>query len=215
MLGQLQANLGKHLVVELVNGRKVSGTLVEANDQFIRMESEEGLATIPYGAIQVIWENMNRSINEENMDFIAGQMSKEGESRINCSAFSGFTCLNQYICLPPDFCAGTFACPGVYSPNQPQGGCTFNFIPGCTFNFTPGCTFFFNQPCDFRFYQPCGFRFHFQPCGFQFSQPCFVPFQQPCTFHFGSQCTAPGGFSCPGQAFIGIVSQDVKEEKKE
>ncbi|GAB6179842.1 hypothetical protein JCM14036_11610 [Desulfotomaculum defluvii] len=207
MLDQLQANLGKHLVVELVNGRKVSGTLVEANDRFIRMESEEGMGTIPYSAIQVIWENMNHTLNEENMDFIANQMRKEEESRISCTAVSGFICQNQYYCLPPDYCAYTFACPGIYSPSQPQGGCTYFF--------TPGCTYFFNQPCGFQFYQPCGFRFYFQPCGFRFTQPCYVPFQQPCAYPFGSQCTAPGGFTCPGQAFIGIAPQAAKKEKKE
>ena len=217
MIEELSACKGKLLHVELINGREIKGTLTESNMQFIRLDTHEGLITIPWSAILYISEKVCRDLNEANMDYIAEQMrSEEDKTRINCTAAPGFTCSNRYVCIPPDNCVYTFACPGVYTPGQPQGG------GGCTFFFTPGCTFNFQQPCGFQFYQPCGYRFFFQPCGFRFQQPCYFQFQQPCgfefyqpctfnfqqpcTFQFG--CTAPGGFACPGQAFIGIAPQN-------
>lgn len=217
MLDQLQVNQGKTMVVELVNGRKISGTLIAVNPQYVRMDTEEGVGTIPLKSIQVCWENVARSVNEENMEYLAKQLRSTEESRINCTAVPGFTCVNQYICIPPDNCVYTFACPGRYSPGAPQGGCGFQFYQPCGFPFffVP-CGVRFTQPCYFRFIPPCGpFQFQ-QPCGpFQFQQPCGpFQFQQPCFFPFGSQCPTPGGFVCPGQAFIGIVGPTEEHKVK-
>lgn len=209
MLDKLIANVGKQLVVELVGGKKLSGTLVEANVEYVRIDTTEGLATFPFAVVGIFWEPMKRSLTEENMDFIANQLRSEEQSRINCTSVSGFTCWNQYYCTPPDNCVYTFACPGVYTPAQPQGGCpAFQFYQPCTYGIYQPCTYGIYQPCTYGIYQPCGFRFFFQPCFYQFQQPCYFP--------FGSQCTAPGGFTCPGQAFIGIApGQDVKTQSVE
>lgn len=235
MIEELSACAGKSLWIELINGRKINGTLLESNMQFIRLQTAEGVVTIPWTAILIISEKVCReegseALTEENMDYIAEQMRTEAaKTRINCTAAPGFTCSNQYVCIPPDNCVYTFACPGLYTPAQPQGG------GGCTFYFSPGCTYYFQQPCGFNYYQPCGFRYYFLPCGnrftqpcyfqyqqpcvFQFQQPCYFPFQQPCTYNFqqpcGYQfgCNAPGGFACPGQAFIGIAPGQSKGKK--
>ena len=205
MFEQLQASQGKNMVVELVNGRKISGTIVSVNHEYIRIQAEEGACTIPMNAIQIIWESQNPSITEENMRYVAEQLRNDENNRINCTSVPGFTCVNRYVCIPPDNCVFTFACPGVYSPAPPQGGCpAFQFQQPCGFQF--GCIPFLFQ-CGFRFQQPCRpFQFNCSPfffqCGSRFGCGPFQ-FQQPCTFQFG--CTAPGGFACPGQAFIGIV----------
>ncbi|MDO7786317.1 hypothetical protein [Desulforamulus aquiferis] len=225
MLEQLQADYGKKITIELVNGRKISGKIIAVSEQFVRLESNEGIGTVPISAIQVVWESV-QNLTEENMDYLAEKLRKStDENRINCTSVSGFTCLNQYVCIPPDNCVYTFACPGVYTPAGPQAGCPrFQFYQPCgfRFHFIP-CGRPFTQPCYFRFVPsppPCGpFQFQ-QPCGpFQFQQPCGpFQFQQPCgPFQFGSQCPTPGGFACPGQAFIGISPgfNSPKMEEKE
>ena len=202
MSDQLLASVGKYLTIEVVNGKKISGTLLESNVQFIRLQVDSKVATIPNSAITVIWDgDSSENLTEENMDYIANQLRGEVEERVVCTSIPGFNCVSRYLCIPPDICTNVFACPGIYTPAPPQGGCTFNFRP---------CTFNFQQPCGFNFFQPCGFRFFFVPCGFRFFQPCTFRFQ-PCTFRFQQPCgrpfgcTAPGGFVCPGQAFIGIA----------
>jgi len=166
-------------------------------------------------AIQVIWEPQNRSLTEEDMEYLANQLRNSENTRINCTAFPGFTCVSQYICLPPDNCVNTFACPGVYTPSRPQGGCpVFRFTCG-PFQFQQCSPFLFQ--CSFRFQQPCRpFQFNCSPfffrCGFaQFGCSPFQ-FQQPCVFRFGSQCGTLGGFTCPGQAFIGIAPGPTSKE---
>ncbi|RYD06161.1 hypothetical protein N752_04540 [Desulforamulus aquiferis] len=135
MLEQLQADYGKKITIELVNGRKISGKIIAVSEQFVRLESNEGIGTVPISAIQVVWESV-QNLTEENMDYLAEKLRKStDENRINCTSVSGFTCLNQYVCIPPDNCVYTFACPGVYTPAGPQAGCP-----------------------RFQFYQPCGFR---------------------------------------------------------
>lgn len=206
MMEELSACKGKELQIELINGNKISGILLESNNTFIRLDCHDNLITIPWTAILIISEKVCRDLNEANMQYIAEQLRSEADkTRINCTAAPGFSCSNQYVCLPPDNCVYTFACPGLYTPAQPQGG--------------GGCTYYFQQPCGYQFYRPCGFRFYFQPCGYRFQQPCYFQFQQPCGYRFQQPCTynfqqpctyqfgcnEPGGFACPGQAFIGIA----------
>ncbi|AQS60030.1 hypothetical protein [Desulforamulus ferrireducens] len=203
MADEMLASVGKYLTIEIINGKKISGTLLEANGHFIRLQVDNRIATVPLSALTVIWDGEGKeTLTEENMEYLANQLRAEVEERVVCTSFPGFNCVNQYVCIPPDICTNTFACPGFYTPGQPQGG-------GCTYGIFQPCTFNFQQPCGFNFYQPCGFRFFFQPCGVRFTQPCTYLFQQPCGLPFG--CNAPGGFSCPGQAFIGIAPQGKKE----
>jgi hypothetical protein len=177
----LQAYIGKNITIELVNGREFSGVVLSADHKFIRVETSEGIGTIPIQAVYIIWESLKRPLTEETMQQLAekiraSQTAGSGiESRISCTSFPGFTCSRQYICRPPDICTFSFACPGSYFPAPPSGG--------------GGCPFFACGPFQFR-----------PPCGpFQFGAPC-GPFQ-----FGGSQCGAPGGFICPGQQFIGIA----------
>jgi sRNA-binding regulator protein Hfq len=159
---------------------------------------------------------------------VAGQYGQDdAKAEIACTSFPGFSCARSYICRPPDTCTFSFACPGSYAPSFPSGGGACPIFFCRPFQFGQPCgPFQFGQPCGpFQFSQPCGpFQFG-QPCGpFQFSQPCGPfqfqcrPFQigQPCgPFQFGqpcspfvfggSQCGVPGGFTCPGQQFIGIA----------
>ena len=275
MLEQLKASQGKKIVLELVNGRMVSGTIVAVDENFVRVEAEEGVGTIPVSAVQIIWDSLKRSLTGEAMEDLAEQLKDKIKAEIACTGFQ-FNCQQSYICRPPDFCTGAFACPGSYVPSQGGSQCPVTFgcagaqfygfvgpqesgqpyageapkaeiactgFPGfscnrsyicrppdtCNFSFAcPGsyvpsfpsgggaCPIFFcgpfqfGQQCGpFQFQQPCGpFQFN-QPCGpFSFNQPCspFV-FNQPCgPFQFGgSQCGVLGGFTCPGQQFIGVA----------
>lgn len=125
MLEQLQALQGKTVVVELVNGRKLSGTLITVSQQYMRMETDEGVGTVPIAAIQVIWESLGRSVSQEQLEYIE-QQAKD-QARINC--VGGFNCLAQYICRPPDFCSfGPFQCPGSYIAGG--GGGSVCAVPG-------------------------------------------------------------------------------------
>lgn len=230
LLAQLKTSQGKNIVLELTNGRIISGKVLSVDQEIVRLETDNGVGSMHSDNILIIWEPMKRSLSGENMEVFAqklrdtvktetaypgapsygtaGPMGSDPQAEIACVSFPGFTCSQRYICRPPDTCTFTFACPGSYVPGTPSGG------GGCPVFFCG--PFQFGQPCrpfvfgcgPFQFGQPCG-PFQFGGCGpFQFGQPC-GPFQfgQPCgPFQFGgSQCIRPGGFACPGQQFIGIA----------
>lgn len=208
MLDQLSANQGQKIVIELANGRKISGIMLSANQQYLRLQTDEGIGNIPMQAVCVVWEAPAQTLTREHMDEIAEKMRDSVKEHIACTSFPGFTCSRSYICRPPDTCTYSFACPGSYVPSLPSGGGGCPLFACGPFQFGQPCTFAF-QCRPFTFGQPCGpFQFG-QPCApFQFGQPCspFV-FGQPCSpFVFGgSQCGAVGGFICPGQQFFGVA----------
>lgn len=231
MLEQLQANLGKHLVLELANGKKISGQVISVNEQSVRMETEEGTGIIPVGAIMVAWENPARSLTEDSMEYLANKLSNSENTRITCNGVPAYNCVNQYYCVPPDNCVRVFSCPGQYVPASPQGGCVqFHYKWPFHYPWTPFaapyCSPFQYQFCgpgsflhhcrqrfqciSFQFYHPCG-PYHFnQPCNrFHFHQPCVGAYmcgttRFQCGPHpFSAPCNAPGGFTCAGTAFIG------------
>ncbi|MDF2499750.1 MAG: hypothetical protein K0Q77_464 [Anaerosporomusa subterranea] len=62
MLRQLKANFGKRVGLELLNGSKVFGTIVETNEKSFRIDTEEGIVRILVDSVQAILE---RSENRE------------------------------------------------------------------------------------------------------------------------------------------------------
>lgn len=143
MLEQLKANTGKTVVIELVNGRKIPGVVLSADQQYVRLETDEGTGTIPVQAVYIVWEAPSRTLTGKDMDEIAEKLRDSVKAEIACTSFPGFTCAHSYICRPPDSCTFSFDCPGTFVPGIGGGG--------------------------------------------------------------GSQCGLPGGFSCPGLQFYGIV----------
>lgn len=114
MLEQLQANQGKKIVLELVNGRVISGTVLAVEQQFVRLGTDEGIGTIPVSAVQIIWEAAKRSLTEENMEEIAGKLRDGVKAQYVCFGAAGFNCPAVYACLPPHACI-SFACPGTFA----------------------------------------------------------------------------------------------------
>lgn len=127
MLEQLKANTGKTVVIELVNGRKISGTVLSADQQYVRLESDEGTGTIPVQAVYIVWETPSRTPISENMDEIAAKLRDSVKAEIACVSFPSFTCAQSYICRPPDTCTFNFSCPGSYVPGGAGSVCT---VPG-------------------------------------------------------------------------------------
>jgi hypothetical protein len=124
LLEQLKANTGKTVVIELANGRKISGTVLSADQQYVRLESDEGIGAIPVQAVYIVWETPSRTLN---MDEIAEKLRDSVKAEIACQSFPGFTCSQSYICRPPDTCTFSFSCPGSYVPGGGGSTCT---VPG-------------------------------------------------------------------------------------
>jgi len=195
LLDQLLANQGKKVVVELINGRKISGTVLSANQQFVRLETDEGIGNIPVQAVYIVWETPAQTLTRENMDEIAEKLRDSVKAHIACTSFPGFTCSQSYICRPPDTCTYNFSCPGSYVP----GACgPFQFGAQC------------NIPGGFvcagtQFYGIVGPQG--QPMAGQFGQDD-VKAQIACTAFPGFTCTrsyicrppdtCTFSFACPG-----------------
>ncbi|MDD4168897.1 MAG: hypothetical protein PHD36_01315 [Desulfotomaculaceae bacterium] len=113
---QLDACQGKKAVIELVNGRKISGTVLAVDRQCMRVETAAGVGTVPIQAILVVWEDRDHSPNEKNMAELAGQLRDSVKAHIGCTG-PQFSCTQQYSCRPPDYCTGLFSCPGSYVPS--------------------------------------------------------------------------------------------------
>ncbi|TEB05727.1 hypothetical protein Psch_02768 [Pelotomaculum schinkii] len=128
MLEQLKASQGKKIVLELVNGRIIGGTIVAVDETLLRMETEEGVGIIPVSAVQIIWDTLKRSLTGEDMEQLAQQLKDKLQVQIACSGFQ-FNCRQSYICRPPDFCTSAFGCPGGYAPSQGGSQCPITF--GC------------------------------------------------------------------------------------
>ncbi|MCL6560669.1 MAG: hypothetical protein K6U74_18115, partial [Firmicutes bacterium] len=62
MFEQLQASKGKKIALELVNGRIISGTVTAVNQQFVQVQTDDGVGTIPVSAVQIVWESLKRSL---------------------------------------------------------------------------------------------------------------------------------------------------------
>ncbi|OPX90069.1 MAG: hypothetical protein A4E53_01284 [Pelotomaculum sp. PtaB.Bin104] len=198
MLEQLKAYKSKKIVLELTNGRTIPGMVFHVDQEFVRLATDDGVGIIPLNNIQIIWEPINLSLSEENMNVLAQKLRDKIKTEIACTG-AQFNCSQQYICRPPDTCTGAFACPGTYVPSQGGSQCPVAFAcTGTQFYGFVGSQesdpqsevvcigpIFFCGPFEFR--RPCGpFAFGCGP--FQFGQPC-GPFTFGCgPFQFGQPC---------------------------
>lgn len=146
MFEQLKSSEGNKIAVELVNGKQIAGTVVAVNQQDIRLETDEGICVILISAIQVIWENPNRSLIEEDMKFIAHEL--ETASGDNPTE-SGMPCFQAYA--KP--CMFAYAQPCYQPYGQP---CMQTYAQPCCQPYTP-------SPCP----QPCFERYGY------FEHHCF------------------------------------------
>ncbi|TEB11533.1 hypothetical protein [Pelotomaculum propionicicum] len=216
MFEQLQANQGKNVVLELVNGRIVSGNLLAVNEQFLRVASPEGTAAIPVGSVYIVWENLKRQLTRGSIEPVAEQ-AEDVKEQIVCP--SAYTCRPSYSCTPPHVCNMGFSCqsaafnmssiactPATYTCGQQYvpfaGNCPtgvscpalFNGwmppttpAPGVMNPGMPGGVQGISAADESRI--PVCRPFQFGHCGpFQFGQPC--TFQFGCgPFQFGQPCT--------------------------
>jgi len=75
---------GKKVVLELVNGKTITGEVLAVDQQYIRVSSEWGVGTFRVDVVQVFWEPSQRSITQENMDHIAKQMRDDIKANLVC-----------------------------------------------------------------------------------------------------------------------------------
>lgn len=132
MFERLKNCEGNKIVVELVNGKQISGTVVAVNQQDIRLETDEGVCVILISAIQIVWENLKRSLAEENMKDIAFQARTAEENKINPDPYK--PCYQAYS--RPCYQAYAQPCPQPFMPTPYEDPCfeRFGFGP-CFFPF--------------------------------------------------------------------------------
>ncbi|MGD0153070.1 MAG: hypothetical protein ABSC17_04795 [Thermacetogeniaceae bacterium] len=75
MWDQLKTYQDKEVVLELINGRKIFGTVAGVERQFVRLETDEGVVAVPVDAVQIILEPSKRSLTQEHMEQIVKKMS--------------------------------------------------------------------------------------------------------------------------------------------
>lgn len=175
MLKLLQASQGKKIVLELVNGRSISGTILAVEQQFVRVESDDGVGTIPVNAVQIIWETLTRSLTEENMENIAEQLRDSAKANLVCTGTPGqgaFVCPQIYTCRPPFACMTAVSC--VQKVNVPPSPCPAAFTCRPPFTVPP-------IGCGIEHLCPVNISGMFPPpaCGFQFSPTAPMPCSSP------------------------------------
>lgn len=129
MLSQLKANLGKHIGIELLNGSKVFGTLLEVDGKTLRIDTDEGIAHLLVNSVQIIWEDQSSSLSETDIREILGKVKGTLQTRYVCLGAGGFRCPQNYTCRPPHAC-NAFSCPGVFNafvPPPPEEPCIGQF----------------------------------------------------------------------------------------
>jgi len=204
---QLQNYTGKKIVIELINGRKISGVVLSSDQLFIRLESDEGVGIIPITAVNIVWETLNRSVTGEQMDQIAEQMKDSAKQYNVCPC--EFSCPGSYTCASPYACHDIVACgASVTSP--------------CTLSHT--CTPPFNSPpmgCGMPYMCPAKVAGMFPPggCPAQVMSPVAednAKVEIACTAFPGFTCsqqyicrppdTCTFSFACPGSFVPGFPS---------
>jgi len=173
MFDQLQNYKGNRIVVELMNGRQIAGTIAAVNQQDLRLETDEGVCTILISTIQILWENLNSALAEENPKYTAQQLR---------------TAAGEDVPEGKPLCFQQFFHP-----------CSFPF-QSCRGQFSAPCYEMFQHPCYEHFKRPCYERFDYpccDPCYYRFDDPCYVPFYDqppyPCYERFQRPCFYPFG----------------------
>jgi len=105
---QLRASQGKNVALELVDGRIVSGTVLVANEQYVRIETMEGIGSIPIKSIQIVWEPAKQSLTEKSMERLAEELRDSVKAEIGCTG-------PQYGCSQQVY--------GAVGPLASVGGC--------------------------------------------------------------------------------------------
>ncbi len=205
MFDQLQNYKGNAIVVELMNGRRIAGTVAAVNQQELRLDTDEGVCIILISTIQILWENLNSTLTEripkyttQQLRTAAGEDIPEGQP----------LCFQQFFhpCSSPfQPCRGQFAAPCLEMFQHPcyerfAAPCFEMFHHPCRGQFAAPCLEMFQHPCYERFENPCC-----DPCYYRFNDPCYAPFYDkpiyPCYERFQRPCFYPFGFGpqYPGQ----------------
>jgi hypothetical protein len=137
MLSKLKACQGKQVGIELVNGSKLYGTVLEVSDSTLRLDTDEGIASLLVGSVQIVWESQDSSLSDADMEEIVARVKATANTRYLCFSGSGFFCPRTYICRPPHGC-NRFFCPGRFvgafpepEPEVPCVGTFYGFVgPG-------------------------------------------------------------------------------------
>jgi hypothetical protein len=194
MFAQLLSTKGDRIIIELASGKQLAGTVIEADQKYLRLQTAEGICVVIVSAILVVWEKTGASPAAE----IAYQSLgvKDQKSPVD---------LEQ-------MCTLMHARP-----------CTTSFSQPCTQAYAQPCYQMFggrqpSQPCYQMFggqqpSQPCYQMFGGQqPCPQAYAQNCpqaFMPQSEPYGCygrfgHFGRPCYGPfggGGFGGGGFPF--------------
>jgi hypothetical protein len=149
VLEHLKLNIGKNVVLELANGRRISGKLTEVDNQKARMDTGNGIATIPLNALLIFWENIDISLSRD----VEQDDEKSKSQQCGCNGYQ----FNQP-------CTGAYACNAF-----PYQSCNAQYTQPCTGAYA--CNVFPYQPCNAQYTQPCTGAYT-QPCSVPFSQPC-------------------------------------------
>ncbi len=185
MVEQLEKNKGNRIVIELVDRKQIAGIVASVNQQNVCLETDEGKCFIAISAIQIIWENMSRSLTEENMRDIAYQLRAAEDGKASSDA------------LQP--CVMAYSQP-CYQPFHQS--CTAAYAQSCQQHFSHYCYQAYAQPCAQAYVQPCSGAY---ACAQSYGQTCPQPFmptpyEDPCFGRFGyagHHCFGRFGFPFP------------------
>ncbi len=130
MFEQLKNYKGNKIIVELANGRQIAGIVAAVNQQDIRLETDEGNCVVLVSAIQVVWENMTRTL----------QLRAAGEDSAS---------LGTHL---PCFMAYTAPCTQAFG-----GPCGQPFCQPCTTSYTEPCP---QPPCPDPCFERFGYSEH-------------------------------------------------------
>jgi len=76
MIEDFKGLVNQDVSVELLNGEIIVGRILDVTNNYIHQQSAEGVVTIFFPSVAVIWENENHSVTQEDMEYMANQMRK-------------------------------------------------------------------------------------------------------------------------------------------
>ncbi|AEG58798.1 hypothetical protein Desru_0512 [Desulforamulus ruminis DSM 2154] len=76
VLKLLQAYKGQQVVIELLNGQKLSGNVADMDTLYLRLETDEGVGMVNISSIAVFWEPLNSSSSQADQ-LRAGEYPKD------------------------------------------------------------------------------------------------------------------------------------------
>ena len=174
MYEQLKNYKGNKIVVELLSGRQLDGTVLEVDQQTVRLKTDEAACVIPLSAIQVFWESKKHDLIEESSyqaKTFEGRAAGGGTHGRAGGHYGGGYPAGGYPAGGPGY-----GYPGVRRPGLP---CSDQFAHNCyqTFNLNPCFQLFAAVSCGTPYYLQCGQLF---------VQSCSTPFVVQCSTAFAS-----------------------------